>query len=78
MKLSAKTASKLALLVFLGAVIGGLAWEIVERIAVRLGWELNLSVGPVGFDLSVIAFHVKANPGMILGLLGGAILFRML
>jgi len=78
MKLSAKTTASMILICLLGAIIGGLAWEVVERIAVRLGFPLDLSVGPIGFDLRVISLHFLVNPGTFLGLLGGIILFRVL
>jgi hypothetical protein len=78
MKLSAKTVSTLLILEFLGAVVGGLAWEVVERICLRFGFELAMSVGPIGFDLSVISFHFLVNPGTIVGLLVGVLIFRFL
>jgi len=78
MKLNAKTLSSLLLLCFLGMLVGGLAWAVVERVALRLGLEMDFSVGPVGFDLLVIAVHVTVNPGTFLGLLGALALFHVL
>jgi hypothetical protein len=78
MKLTSKTASTLLTLAFLGTVVGGLAWEVVERICFRFGLSLDMSVGPIGFDLSVVALHFLVNPGTVLGLLGGIILFFIL
>ncbi len=78
MKLSTKTLSSLILLALLGAVVGGLAWEVVERILLRFGVELALSVGPIGFDLRVISFHFLVNPGTIVGLIGGVLIFMLL
>jgi hypothetical protein len=78
MKLSGKNAPTLAALALLGAVVGGLAWEVVERVSARLGLALDLSVGPVGFDLHVISLHFLVNPGTFVGLLGGVFLFRFL
>ena len=78
MKLSAKTTSSLALLCLLGAVVGGLGWEVVERVAARLGLALDLSVGPIGFDLRVVSLHFLVNPGTFFGLVGAILLFRVL
>jgi predicted membrane-bound spermidine synthase len=78
MKLSVKTASTLLTLAFLGAIVGGLAWEVVERICLRFGLVLGVSVGPIGFDLSVVSLHFLVNPGTIAGLLGGVVLFFIL
>ncbi len=78
MKITARTAASLVLLCVLGMLVGGLAWEVLERVALRLGLRLDLSLGPVGFDLSVIAVSVTVNPGTLLGLVGAALLFRAL
>jgi hypothetical protein len=75
MKLTSKTLSMFLVLSFLGAVVGSLAWEIVERLVAYWGGTLALSVGPIGFDLSVISLHLKVNPGTIVGLAGGVLLF---
>jgi predicted membrane-bound spermidine synthase len=77
-KLTVKNVSTLLGLGFLGAVVGGLAWEVVERVCLKLGFALGLSVGPIGFDLSVISLHFLVNPGTIFGLLGGVVLFHFL
>ena len=63
-------------LLVLGAVVGSLAWEILERLLVLADVTLDLSVGPVGFDLRVLAVTVRANPGTLLGCLGSVALFR--
>lgn len=76
MKLTTKTLPSLVLLCVLGMLVGGLAWEVLERVALRLGLELELSVGPVGFDLAVLAVSVTVNPGTFLGLAAAALLFR--
>jgi hypothetical protein len=78
MKLTAKTVPVLSRLLLLSIVIGTLAWEIIERIVTLLGGTLDLSVGPVGFDVEVIALSVMANPGTLLGILPAVILFRRL
>ncbi len=78
MKLSTKTVSTLLGLGLLGAVVGGLAWEVAERICMKYGLSLGMSVGPIGFDLSVVSFHFMVNPGTIAGLVGGVALFFIL
>ncbi len=59
-------------------LVGGLAWEVLERVAQRFGLDMDLSVGPVGFDLSVVALSVMVNPGTFLGLVAAILLFRAL
>jgi hypothetical protein len=78
MKLTTKTLSSLALLCVLCMLIGAVAWEVLERVSLRLGFDLDLSVGPVGFDLDVVSLHVKVNPGTFLGLVAAVLLFRAL
>jgi hypothetical protein len=78
MKLSTRSLATLAALALLGSLVGALAWEVVERIAARSGVALSLSVGPVGFDLHVVSLHFLVNPGTVLGLIGGVLLFRLL
>ncbi len=78
MKVKGKTLPSLLLLSFLGALVGGVAWEVVERVAEHLGATLDWSVGPVGFDLHVLSVRFLVNPGTILGLLGGVFLFFVL
>lgn len=78
MKLGGKTVASFLILGLLGSVVGGLAWEVLERIAAGFGIRLDLSVGPIGFDLHVLAVHFLVNPGSLLGLLGGVIIFRFL
>jgi hypothetical protein len=77
-KLTTRTLSSLALLCVLCMLVGGLAWEVLERVALRLGLAVDLSVGPIGFDLEVIAVHVTVNPGTFLGLVAAILLFRAL
>ncbi len=78
MKLTAKTLSSLALLCVLGMLVGGLSWEVLERVALHFGLDVDLSIGPVGFDLSVVAMSVTVNPGTFLGLVAAVFLFRAL
>jgi hypothetical protein len=76
MKLSSKNRGSFGLLLALGALIGSLAWEVLERLLALLGREVALSIGPLGFDLVVVSFSLLINPGTFLGLLGGVIIFR--
>ncbi len=76
MKLTRKNGKYLSMLVFLGFVIGGLAWEILERILGRNGINIDVTVGPIGFDLDIISFYVKVNPGSFVGVLGSIFLFK--
>jgi hypothetical protein len=78
MKLTAKTLSSLAVLCVLCMLVGGLAWEVLERVALRFGLDVDLSIGPIGFDLSVVALHVTVNPGTFIGLVAAVLLFRVL
>lgn len=78
MKLAAKTLPSLALLCFLGTIAGGLAWAVLERVAGLAGLAIDLSVGPVGFDLEVLSVGITVNPGTFLGLVAGILLFRAL
>jgi hypothetical protein len=78
MKIGVKNLSSLLLLCALGMVAGGLAWAVLERAAGLLGLAIDLSVGPVGFDLGVLAFSITVNPGTFLGLVAGVLLFRAL
>ncbi len=78
MKLTGRNAPTLTAIALLGAVVGGLGWEVVERISARLGVVLALAVGPIGFDLSVISLRFLVNPGTFVGLAGAVLLFRVL
>lgn len=78
MKLIKKNLQPLLLLLFLGLLIGTLSWDILERLAAAAGLPFSLSVGPVGFDLEVISFFIRFNPGTFLGAAGGILLFRSL
>ena len=57
---------------------GSLGWEVLERILYRMGAEVHLGIGPIGFDLSVLAVSLTVNPGTFMGLLSGLFLFRLL
>jgi hypothetical protein len=78
MKLTGRTRSTFVLFLVLGVLIGSLAWEVLDRVLSRFGVDLGLSLGPIGFDLSVLAVSLVLNPGTILGALGGVLLFSLL
>ena len=75
MKLTKKNSGLFVLLFSLGLITGTLAWEIIERIIALTGAEIDLGVGPLGFDLSVIAVYIRANPGSLLGAAAGVFIF---
>ena len=76
MKLTRKNSKYLYILMFLGFVVGGLAWEVLERILVKGGIDINYNVGPIGFDLDIISFYMNVNPGTFLGIIGSIFLFK--
>ncbi len=78
MKLIRKNLAPLVVIVFLGLLIGTLAWDIVERILSEAGFPISLSTRPIGFDIGVISFFFRVNPGSFLGIAGAVLLFRSL
>ena len=78
MKLVKKHIGAFAMLIFLGLVIGTLAWVIVERIFAAAGLPFSLEAGPIGFDIGVLSVYLKVNPGSFLGAAAGILLFRSL
>jgi hypothetical protein len=76
MKLNSKNLPVLIRLVLLCAVVFTLAWELVERLLALADVTLDLSLGPIGFDIQVISLYVQANPGTLLGIIPAVILFR--
>jgi len=78
MKLNSRNRSTLLTFLSLGFLVGTLGWEVLERIVQRMGVELALGIGPVGFDLSVLSVFIKINPGTFIGILGGIFLFRVM
>ncbi len=76
MKITQKYLKYLYLFIILGIVIGSLCWEILERLISLTGIDMNLSVGPVGFDISVLSVYLKINPGSFLGAAGGWFFIR--
>jgi len=78
MKLTTKNLPVLMRLLVLCIVIGTLAWELLERLLELAGVQLDLTVGPVGFDIEVLAVSVMANPGTLFGIIPAVVLFRKL
>ena len=78
MKLNSRNRSTFLLIAVLGFVVGSLAWAVFERVLATAGIDLSLEIGPVGFDLAVLSAHVVVNPGSILGVVGGILLFSAL
>ena len=78
MKFNSRNRSTFLTFLGLGFLIGTLGWEVLERIISRMGFELALGIGPVGFDLSVLSLFIKINPGTFIGVLGGIFLFRVM
>ncbi len=77
-KLVKKNLTPFVTILVLGLIIGTLAWDILERIFAAAGLPFSLSTGRIGFDLDVIAFYIRINPGSFLGAAGGVLLFRAL
>ena len=75
MKLTKKNRSSFVLFLLLGILIGSLSWEVLERIVALTGRRMELSIGPVGFDLNVLSVWIRLNPGSFLGAVGGILLF---
>ncbi len=76
MKITQKYLKYLYLFIILGIVIGSLCWEILERLIASTGINLDLSVGPVGFDISVLSVYLKINPGSFIGAVCGWFLIK--
>ena len=76
MKLSGKNLPVLFRLLLICVVVGTLAWEVIERLVALAGVALDLSVGPVGFDIEVLSIYIAVNPGTLLGIIPAIILFR--
>jgi len=60
---------------FLGLLIGTLGWDLLESIIAMAGGSLKLQAGPLGFDLGVVSFYLRINPGSLVGCAGGVLFF---
>jgi len=78
MKFNKKNTRHLILLIFMGLLIGTLAWELFAKIMESFSLNVSLAIGPVGFDIGVLVFYIKINPGSVIGILAGILLFRRL
>jgi hypothetical protein len=77
-KLNGKNLPVFIRLFFICVVVSTIAWELIERLLAIGGLALDLSLGPVGFDIQVIAFSLQVNPGTLIGIVPAIILFRRL
>jgi hypothetical protein len=82
MKFTRKTLGPFIALLLCGMCIGSLGWEVIERI-IRLvpslsAFSLTIQEPIELFDLYVLSLSFRANPGTIIGLVSGIILFRIL
>ncbi|MBN1525023.1 MAG: hypothetical protein JW904_11100 [Spirochaetales bacterium] len=76
MKLTKKNIPLFIGTLFLGMVIGGLAWEIFERLLGMIGSTFSLTLKePLGFDFYVFALFIRPNIGMAMGCAAGGLLF---
>ena len=75
MKLTKKNRPALMLVLLLALLVGTLSWELLERIVALSGRRMDLSIGPVGFDLRVLSVWIELNPGSFLGIIAGVLLF---
>lgn len=78
MKLTKKNSAPFAWIILLGLTSGTLVWELLERILSLVGVDFTLTAGPVGFDIGVLSVFLTVNPGSILGIAGGIVLFKRL
>jgi len=78
MKLNSRNRGLFVLVIALSLIIGTFAWAILERILDMVGLPIHLEVGPVGFDVGVMAASVHVNPGTLLGIIPGLFIFKNL
>lgn len=76
MKVTNKNLNKFISFLVLFCIAGTLGWELLETILNMAGLNLNLTSGPVGFDIDVLSLYISANPGTLLGLAAGYFLFN--
>lgn len=78
MKLLKKNIGPLLFILAIMLIIGTVTWEILVRLLSYGDIHIDVHVGPIGFDISVISFYIHINPGSLLGIAGGFFLFRRL
>lgn len=76
MKLTKKNTQPLVLVMVLCTLCGSFAWFILEIIFAAAGLPFSLSTGRIGFDLEIIAFYLNVNPGTVLGMASGFLVFK--
>jgi hypothetical protein len=78
MKFNKKNLGSFFLILFAGILIGSLFWEIFERILHNFGVEWSLTTrNPIQlFDVYVISFSLRVNPGSIIGGIAGVVFFK--
>jgi hypothetical protein len=76
MKLTKKNSGHFIALLLLGLIVGTLCWELLARIASSFDTDIAFDIGPVGFDVLVLQFYIKINPGSLIGIITGVLLFR--
>jgi hypothetical protein len=69
-----------ALFLVFGLLIGSLLWEVLERVLHQVGIGLTLTPEKAlqVFDIYVLSMSVRANPGSLIGAIGGTIFFKLL
>lgn len=78
MKLNSKNLPTFLRLLLLCIIIGTVAWELLARLVALAGTDISLAVGPIGFDVHVLAMAIMVNPGSLLGIVPAVALFRRL
>lgn len=78
MKLTSKNLPVLIRLTVLFMIVLTLAWALLERLLGLAGISMEISTGPIGFDLTVLAVWMQFNPGTLLGVLPAMLVFRKL
>ncbi len=66
------------MIILLGFLVGTLAWEIVERLVALTGRAMELSIGPIGFDVRAVSVWIRVNPGSFLGTVSALLLLQRL
>ncbi len=62
--------------VLVGGVLGSALAVLVAKIFPTLSIVKENLTAPVGFNLEVLAFSMKVNPGTLAGMIAGIIFFR--
>ncbi len=76
MKLTKKNMQPILLVIVLCTLGGSFTWFILEIIFAAIGLPFSLSSGRIGFDLEIIAFYLNVNPGTVLGIATGFLVFK--